>query len=118
LISLTSLMILMTMFQVSFIKRPVPVKKDQHVRVLCAHNDDDIWFPLLFTEDEEEEDENGGKGVVSVGAPPMPTGETGLHDMYDSSRMWSFTVIPLPPPLYPTYIAAFIPTITPRVLRF
>jgi hypothetical protein len=78
--------------QVSFVKRPVPVKEGQQVRVLCAHNDDDIWFPLLFTEDEEDEEEVGGKGVVSVGAPPMPTGETGLHDMYDSSRMWSFAV--------------------------
>ena len=70
------------------------------MRVLCAHNDDDIWFPMVFAEDEDSEEDEGDEGseeeaearVVSEGAPPMPTGDTGLHDMYDTSRLWSFAV--------------------------
>jgi SAM-dependent methyltransferase len=84
---------------VSFVKRPVAVEAGQQVKVLCAHNDDDIWFPMVFAEDEDSEEDEGNEGeekvetrVVSEGAPPMPTGDTGLHDMYDTSRLWSFSV--------------------------
>lgn len=70
---------------VSFIKTPVAVKKNQPIRVLAAHNDDDIWFPLIYTDDNSD----CGPPEITAGAPPMPQSETGLHDQYDVDRLWS-----------------------------
>jgi len=60
------------------------VKEQQSVRILAAHNDLDIWFPLLYMEPQAEPSVG-----PQDGAPPMHESQSGLHDTYDSERFWS-----------------------------